>query len=143
MTRAPDTAPVRGTLSTPGTHGSILRTCADCIVSSASATSWRPKARGQFALEGTAWFSGGFSMPLRSGMPASGPSGLEHRAALARPARRPARRQSVGRVSPHHGVQGGRREQAGSQTEAEIGIKNGKVTPKPGPWWATLSASAI
>jgi len=36
----------------------------------------------KFELEGTAHFSGGFSVPITSGMPVSGPSGLEHLTAL-------------------------------------------------------------
>lgn len=36
----------------------------------------------QFELAGTAHFSGGFSVPITSGLPASGPSGLEHLTAL-------------------------------------------------------------
>ena len=40
-----------------------------------------PQARA-FALEGTAYFTGGFQMPLVSGMAVSGPSGLEHLTAL-------------------------------------------------------------
>ncbi|MGZ8304590.1 MAG: hypothetical protein ACXW2U_18850 [Telluria sp.] len=54
-----------------------------------------PEAR-QFALEGTAHFTGGFAMPIVSGMAASGPSGLEHLTALslrtvpAKAARKPA-----------------------------------------------------
>lgn len=40
-----------------------------------------PQAR-QFALQGTAHFTGGFQMPIMSGMPVSGPSGLEHLTAL-------------------------------------------------------------
>lgn len=32
----------------------------------------------QFSLEGSAWFSGGFCVPLVCGEPVSGPSGLEH-----------------------------------------------------------------
>lgn len=40
-----------------------------------------PKARA-YALEGTAHFTGGFQMPLVSGMGVSGPSGLEHLTAL-------------------------------------------------------------
>lgn len=41
-----------------------------------------PDAR-QFALEGTAHFTGGFAMPIVSGMAVSGPSGLEHLTALS------------------------------------------------------------
>lgn len=37
----------------------------------------------QFQLEGTAYFSGGFQLPIQSGMPLSGPSGLEHLIALS------------------------------------------------------------
>lgn len=40
-----------------------------------------PQAR-QFSLQGTAHFTGGFQMPIMSGMPVSGPSGLEHLTAL-------------------------------------------------------------
>lgn len=36
-----------------------------------------------YALEGTAWFTGGFQLPIASGMPISGPSGLEHLTALS------------------------------------------------------------
>jgi hypothetical protein len=36
----------------------------------------------KFELEGVAHFSGGFSVPITSGMPISGPSGLEHLTAL-------------------------------------------------------------
>lgn len=36
----------------------------------------------KFELEGVAYFSGGFSVPITSGLPASGPSGLEHLTAL-------------------------------------------------------------
>lgn len=36
----------------------------------------------KFELEGVAHFSGGFSVPITSGLPASGPSGLEHLTAL-------------------------------------------------------------
>lgn len=38
---------------------------------------------GQFQLEGTAYFTGGFQMPIQSGVPLSGPSGLEHLTALS------------------------------------------------------------
>jgi hypothetical protein len=50
----------------------------------------------EFQLEGTAYFSGGFQVPVTSGLPASGPSGLEHltalslRAVKASPAPKPA-----------------------------------------------------
>lgn len=50
----------------------------------------------KFELEGVAHFSGGFSVPITSGLPASGPSGLEHLTALklgvaiALPGRQPA-----------------------------------------------------
>lgn len=37
----------------------------------------------EFALEGTAWFSGGFQAPVESGMALGGPSGLEHLTALS------------------------------------------------------------
>jgi hypothetical protein len=36
----------------------------------------------KFELDGVAHFSGGFSVPITSGLPASGPSGLEHLTAL-------------------------------------------------------------
>jgi hypothetical protein len=36
----------------------------------------------QFQLEGNAYFSGGFQIPIASGMPLSGPSGLEHLTSL-------------------------------------------------------------
>lgn len=38
---------------------------------------------GRFQLAGTAYFSGGFQVALRSGVPAAGPSGMEHLTALA------------------------------------------------------------
>lgn len=38
---------------------------------------------GQFQLQGTAYFSGGFQLPIQSGVPLSGPSGLEHLTALS------------------------------------------------------------
>lgn len=50
----------------------------------------------QYELEGTACFTGGFTIPLKTGMPASGPSGLEHLTSLcvlarkARPDTKPA-----------------------------------------------------
>lgn len=41
-----------------------------------------PQAR-EFALEGTAYFTGGFQVPVESGQPLGGPSGLEHLTALS------------------------------------------------------------
>ena len=41
-----------------------------------------PKA-DQFQLEGLAYFSGGFTLPVASGMPLGGPSGVEHLTALS------------------------------------------------------------
>jgi hypothetical protein len=38
---------------------------------------------GQYQLEGAAHFSGGFQLPIASGMPLGGPSGVEHLTALA------------------------------------------------------------
>jgi len=38
---------------------------------------------GQFQLQGTAYFSGGFQLAIQSGVPLSGPSGLEHLTALS------------------------------------------------------------
>ena len=40
-----------------------------------------PKA-SQFQLEGSAYFSGGFALPVTSGIPLGGPSGVEHLTAL-------------------------------------------------------------
>jgi hypothetical protein len=37
----------------------------------------------KFQLEGSAWFSGGFALPVASGMPLGGPSGVEHLTALS------------------------------------------------------------
>jgi hypothetical protein len=37
----------------------------------------------QYALEGTAWFTGGFQLPISSGSTLGGPSGLEHLTALS------------------------------------------------------------
>lgn len=41
-----------------------------------------PQAQ-EFKLEGTAYFTGGFQMPVESGQPLGGPSGLEHLTALS------------------------------------------------------------
>ncbi|HEY1043758.1 MAG TPA: hypothetical protein VGE60_07845 [Telluria sp.] len=41
-----------------------------------------PQAR-EFTLEGTAYFTGGFQVPVESGQPLGGPSGLEHLTALS------------------------------------------------------------
>jgi hypothetical protein len=38
---------------------------------------------GEFQLEGTAYFTGGFQVPVESGQPLGGPSGLEHLTALS------------------------------------------------------------
>lgn len=37
----------------------------------------------QYVLEGTAWFTGGFKLPISSGTTLSGPSGLEHLTAMS------------------------------------------------------------
>lgn len=37
----------------------------------------------KFQLEGSAWFSGGFALPVASGLPLGGPSGVEHLTALS------------------------------------------------------------
>ncbi|MCC6071291.1 hypothetical protein ACFSQU_17280 [Massilia sp. GCM10020059] len=58
-----------------GTRGKALR------ITEVSFALVGPQAT-QFRLEGTAHFTGGFQMPLVSGMAASGPSGLEHLTAL-------------------------------------------------------------
>jgi hypothetical protein len=38
---------------------------------------------GQFRLDGSAYFSGGFQVPISSGMPLGGPSGMEHLTAIS------------------------------------------------------------
>lgn len=58
-----------------GTRGKALR------ITEVSFALVGPQA-AQFRLEGSAHFTGGFQMPLVSGMAASGPSGLEHLTAL-------------------------------------------------------------
>jgi len=53
----------------------------------------------QYQLEGTACFSGGFRVPLHSGVALTGPSGLEHLTALSLRAM-PTRGNAVGAVNP-------------------------------------------
>lgn len=59
-----------------GTRGQARR------ITELSFTLQGPEAN-QYALEGTAWFTGGFQLPVSSGAILGGPSGLEHLTALS------------------------------------------------------------